>query len=127
VPSVECKTRLLVRMRTTPTETAGAGEVNANVRRYKGMGWSVQLVSTFVNLSFLDRSRYYFFQVAPHLSSRGRLDPVPEPLLLRKSGSAGNRTRDLWVYSLKLWPHICDIPHFHLDGCIKPILGLRES
>jgi hypothetical protein len=24
------------------------------------------------------------------------VDPVPDPLLLRKSGSAGNRTRDLW-------------------------------
>jgi hypothetical protein len=26
---------------------------------------------TVVNLSFLDRSRYFFFQVAPHLSSQG--------------------------------------------------------
>jgi hypothetical protein len=26
---------------------------------------------TVVILSFLDRSRYFFFQVAPHLSSRG--------------------------------------------------------
>jgi hypothetical protein len=29
-------------------------------------------------------------------------DPVPDPLLLIKSGSAGNRTRDLWVSSQKL-------------------------
>jgi hypothetical protein len=34
-----------------------------------------------------------FFQVAPQLYSRGWVDPVPDPLLLRKSGSAGNRTR----------------------------------
>jgi hypothetical protein len=34
-----------------------------------------------------------FFQVAPHLYSRGWVDPVPDPLLLRKSGRAGNRTR----------------------------------
>jgi hypothetical protein len=27
------------------------------------------------------------------------MDPVPDPLLLRKSGSAGNRTRDLWICS----------------------------
>jgi hypothetical protein len=27
------------------------------------------------------------------------VDPVPEPLLLRKSGRAGNRTRDLWIGS----------------------------
>jgi hypothetical protein len=26
------------------------------------------------------------------------VDPVPDPLLLRKSGSAGNRTRDLLVW-----------------------------
>jgi hypothetical protein len=45
------------------------------------------------NLSFLDRSSYFFFQVAPQLYSRGWLDPIPDPLLLRKSGSAGNRTR----------------------------------
>jgi hypothetical protein len=44
-------------------------------------------------LVFLDRSRYFFFQVAPQLYSRGSENPVPDPLLLRKSGSAGNRTR----------------------------------
>jgi hypothetical protein len=44
-------------------------------------------------LGFLDRSRYYFFQIAPHLYSRGWVDPVLDPLLLRKSGSAENRTR----------------------------------
>ena len=27
------------------------------------------------------------------------MDPVPDPLLLRKSGSAGNRTRDLCIYN----------------------------
>jgi hypothetical protein len=45
------------------------------------------------NLDFLDRSRYFFFQVAPQLYSWGWVDPVPDPLLLRKCGSAGNRTR----------------------------------
>jgi hypothetical protein len=43
-------------------------------------------------LDFLDRSRYYFFQVAPQLYSRGSVDPVADPVLLRKCGSAGNRT-----------------------------------
>ena len=32
------------------------------------------------------------------------MDPVPNPLLLRKSGSAGNRTRDFCICSQKLWP-----------------------
>jgi hypothetical protein len=44
-------------------------------------------------LGFLDRSRYFFFQAAPQLYSRGWVDPVPDPLLLGKSGSVGNRTR----------------------------------
>jgi hypothetical protein len=44
-------------------------------------------------LGFLDLSRRFFFQLAPQLYSRGGVDPVPDPLLLRKSGSAGNRTR----------------------------------
>jgi hypothetical protein len=32
------------------------------------------------------------------------VDPVPDPLLLRKFGSAGNRTRDLWTCGQELWP-----------------------
>jgi hypothetical protein len=53
-------------------------------------------------LDFLDRSRYFFIQVAPQLYSRGWVDPVPDPLLLRKSGSAGNLSRDLWICSQEL-------------------------
>jgi hypothetical protein len=37
------------------------------------------------NLGFLDRSRYLFFQVAPQLYSRGRVDSVPDPLSLSLS------------------------------------------
>jgi hypothetical protein len=44
-------------------------------------------------LGFLDWSRYFFFQVAPQLYSRSWLDHDPDPLLLRKSGSAGSLTR----------------------------------
>jgi hypothetical protein len=55
------------------------------------------------NLGFLDRSHYFIFQVAPQLYSRGRVDNVPDPPLLRKSGSAGNLTRDLWMCSQELW------------------------
>jgi hypothetical protein len=44
-------------------------------------------------LGILDRSLYFFFQVAPQLYSRGRVDPVLDPLLLRKTGSSRNRTR----------------------------------
>jgi hypothetical protein len=55
-------------------------------------------------LGSLDRTSYYFFQVAPQLYSRGWVNPVPDPLLLIKSGSAWNQTRDLWICSQELWP-----------------------
>jgi hypothetical protein len=31
------------------------------------------------------------------------VDPVPDPLLLRKFGSAGNRSGDLWICSQEFW------------------------
>jgi hypothetical protein len=30
------------------------------------------------------------------------VDPVPDPILLRKTGSAGNGTPGLWIYSHEL-------------------------
>jgi hypothetical protein len=56
------------------------------------------------NLAFLYRNRYYSFQVARHLYSRGWVDPIPDPLFLGKSGSARNRIQDLWICSQELWP-----------------------
>jgi hypothetical protein len=95
----------VVRKRTIPTERSPlVGDVNANFLRVEGVAWSAQRIPTAVNLGFLDRSHYFFIQVAPQSSSRGWVDPVPEPLLLRKSGRAANRTRDLWICSQKLWP-----------------------
>jgi hypothetical protein len=43
------------------------------------------------------------------------VDPVPEPLLLRKSGSAGNRTLDLWICSQEL------LPLDHTGGLRRPL------
>jgi hypothetical protein len=39
---------------------------------------------TVVNFGFLDRSSY-FLEIAPQISTRGRVDPVPDPLHLRKN------------------------------------------
>jgi hypothetical protein len=55
-------------------------------------------------LDSLDQSHYFFFQVAPQLYSQGWVGPVPDPLLLRKSGSARNRTQDIWICSQELRP-----------------------
>jgi hypothetical protein len=41
------------------------------------------------NLGFLDRNRYFFFQVAPHLYSRGWVDPVPDPYFSENLVSPG--------------------------------------
>jgi hypothetical protein len=39
---------------------------------------------TVVNLSFLDRIRYYFFEVAPHLLSQGVSGPRSRPTVTQK-------------------------------------------
>jgi hypothetical protein len=90
----------LVRIKRPPH----VGEVNAKFADREGVAWSAQRIHMTVNLGFLDRSHYFSIQVAPQLSSRGWVDPVPDPLLLRKTGSAGNRPRDLWICSQELWP-----------------------
>jgi hypothetical protein len=86
------------------TDRANAACRQCQLLRIQSVAWSAQRISTAVNLGFLVRSRYLSIQVAPHLYSRGWVDPVPDPLLHRKSGSAGNRTRDLWICSQELWP-----------------------
>jgi hypothetical protein len=54
-------------------------------------------------LGFLDRSRNCFLQAATQLYWRGWVDPVSDPLLLRKSGRPGSNP-GLWICSQELWP-----------------------
>jgi hypothetical protein len=68
----------LNRNRTIPTEQMPRPAKLVPAFRLEGVVWSAQRFPTAVNLSFLDRSRYFFMQVA------------------------GNRTRDLWVSSQEL-------------------------
>jgi hypothetical protein len=44
-------------------------------------------------LGLLDRSLYFSFKVSSHLYWRGWVNPIPDPLLVRKSDSTGNRTQ----------------------------------
>jgi hypothetical protein len=44
------------------------------------------------------------------------VDPVPDPLLLRKSGSAGNLTRDLWICSQELCGLVVRVPGYRSRG-----------
>jgi hypothetical protein len=84
-------------------------------------------------ICFLDSSRYFSFKWLLTCANKDRLDPVPGPLLLRKSSRAGNRTRDhrgghIYIYrereretkiSGTLSPSICAndnfMPWFALD------------
>jgi hypothetical protein len=64
-------TWLVVRKRTIPTELPPLlSDASANFCG-EGVTWSAQRIPVAVNLSFQDRSRYFFIQVAPQLSSRG--------------------------------------------------------
>jgi hypothetical protein len=93
--------------------------------RVEGVTLSAQRIPTAVILSFLDRSRY-FVEKAPQLPSRDLVDPVSDLLLLlRKTGSAGNRNRDLWICRQELttrpqrqaqlnFGHVCLILDFYL-------------
>jgi hypothetical protein len=72
---IKLKTELnsvaLVSERTMPTERPPlVGEV-VPFLRIESVAWSEQRIPEVVNLDFIDRSRYVFFQVAPQLSSRG--------------------------------------------------------
>jgi hypothetical protein len=50
----------------------------------------------------IDRSRY-FLSSSLIILTRLSEPLIPDPLLLRKSGSAGNRTWELWICSQELW------------------------
>jgi hypothetical protein len=86
-------------------------------------GWTPTAVNLFSRLELL-----LFFQVVPHLSSWGWVNPVPDPLLLRKSGSAENRTQDLWVCSQELdhrtteAVYVCTLHPFLSSSCCTTMM-----
>jgi hypothetical protein len=82
-----------VRERTIPTERPPlVREVSAKLLRIEGVAWSTHISFNRI-FCFLQRILSFSFQVAPQLYSRRWVDHVPDALLLRKYGSAGNRTR----------------------------------
>jgi hypothetical protein len=61
----------LVRKRNIPNGRSPlVSEVSANVYGQRAVACSAQQVPTTANLDFLDRSHYFFIQVALQLSSR---------------------------------------------------------
>jgi hypothetical protein len=79
------------------------GEVSANFCGYRVLHGQRNRSPRPLILGFWNRSRDFSIQVVPQLYSRGWVDPVPDTLL-RKCGSAENRTWDLWICSQELWP-----------------------
>jgi hypothetical protein len=88
------------RERTIPTERKPiASEVSANFCWYGGVVWSTRRSPKGV-ISVYRSEPLRFLQN----SSSVVLMRWVDPLLLGKSGSVGNRTLDLWICSLELWP-----------------------
>jgi hypothetical protein len=85
-----------VRKGTIPTERPPlVSEVSANLFAVRGCH-VVSMTNRYDRIpGFLYRSRYYLFQLAPQLYSRGWVDPVPDPLLFFCSaGIGGYKTED---------------------------------
>jgi hypothetical protein len=80
------------------SESASDRHLSANlVPSFADRGCHIVIVTDTYGriLGFLYRNHYFFFQVAPQLYSGGWVNPVPDPLLLTKSGIAGTRDPDL--------------------------------
>jgi hypothetical protein len=63
----------------------------------EGVAWSAQRIPTAVNIDFLDPEPLLFL-------SNNSSAIITSHYFSEKSGSAGNRTRDLWICSQELWP-----------------------
>jgi hypothetical protein len=70
---------------------------------------------TAVNVSFIDRSRYFFFQVAAYLSSWGWVDPVPDPLLRGKNWQCWESNSEL----LGLQPGTLTTKPYKWSNCLR--------
>jgi hypothetical protein len=94
----------LVCERTIPTEWPPyVGEVSASFCGHKlsfgRLNGSSRPYSRFSRAQLI-----LFLSCSSWVITRGWVDPVPDPLILRKSGSTRNRIRDLWICSRELWP-----------------------
>jgi hypothetical protein len=84
--------------------------------RIEGVEWSARRIPAAAFSIFRPKTLLFL-----QLYSRGWVDPDEDPLLLRNSGSVGNRTQDLWICSQKLWPLTTEAVSFllHKIKCSK--------
>jgi hypothetical protein len=96
LPPVRSNKKQLNSMALVRERTIQTGRLSAKlVPTFEYLGCCVVSVTDPYGriLGLLDRSPYYFFQVALQFYSWGWVVPVPKALNLKKSGSAGNWTR----------------------------------
>jgi hypothetical protein len=113
----------------TDWATDATGSV-VRLLRVQGVAWLAQRIRTAVNFGILDWSRYFLFQVAPQLSSRGWVVTAPDTLIIRKSFSARKRTQNPWICSQELWPQDhrgCLLYHKYVAIFCISNTGLEES
>jgi hypothetical protein len=92
-----------VHKRTIPTERPPlVSEVSANFLRIEGATWSAWRIPTAVFSDFYTGAATIASKLLLNCTQRGWVDTVPDPLIF--FGSAGNRTRYLWICSQELWP-----------------------
>jgi hypothetical protein len=110
--TMQTNSKALVHKRTIPTERSPLiGQTSANF-------WGCWMLCGHHNESLRLYSHFsrpkplLFLTSSSSIVLTSWVDPVPDPLLLRKSGSIGNWTRDLWICSQELWP--LD----HRGGCL---------
>jgi hypothetical protein len=72
------------------------------IERIEGIPWSAQWIPTAVNFGLLDRSRY-FLEIASQLFSRGWVEPVLDPLLVKNLVSPGNEPDTSWSVARNSW------------------------
>jgi hypothetical protein len=87
----------------------------------EGVTWWAQRSPMAVNVGFLDPEPLLFHSNSSSVILMRLSGSVPDPLLLRKSGSEGNRARDLWICLQKLWP----LDHSSLAKRLWKILDLK--
>jgi hypothetical protein len=71
--------------------------------RIDGVVWSAQRIPTAVNLDFLDPEPLLFHSSSSSVILTRLSKSLSRLTTSQKSGSAANRTRDLWICSQKLW------------------------
>ena len=70
---------MALQLRRAKTDWSGCCQMTA-----QGALWLAKRLSLNLNFSFLNRIRYFSYQVATQLSPRDWVDPVPDPILPEK-------------------------------------------